>query len=260
MLYAFKNFITDYTSSRWMLEWEPPSSTAATMVLWELKVLLVHASCNVITLSRRPYTHSLRAINDLIVARKVGNLLCGCPHIMISHHHFWLHSPMRAFASCIVLFHTLLYPSLAVPIPLFHIFLCPPVQNPTVCSLVFPFAFPFWLITEGQVFHCKLSILRSTLFTAILFVCTYSLFITMLSIIWYLLLPRTIFPFTIPSRASFSRQFLLSQWPSQFLFLLFISSSIVLLSPTLSNIWAIKKLFQFYMLLRCWWMILIVGL
>ena len=29
-----------------------------------------------------------------------------------------------------------------------------------------------------------------------------------------------------PSRASFSRQFLLSQWPSQFLFLFFISSSI----------------------------------
>ena len=69
------------------------------------EVLLVHASCDVITLSRRPYTHSLRAINDLISARKVGNLLCGCPR-MISHHHFWLHSPMRAFASCIVLFHT----------------------------------------------------------------------------------------------------------------------------------------------------------
>ena len=46
----------------------------------------------------------------------------------------------------------------------------------------------------------------------------------MLSIIWYILLPQTFFPFTIPSRASFSRQFLLSQWPSQFLFLFLISS------------------------------------
>ena len=54
-------------------------------------------------------------------------------------------------------------------------------------------------------------------------------------IIWYLLLPRTFFPFTIPSRASFSRQFLLSQWPSQFLFLFFVSSSIILPSPTLSS-------------------------
>ena len=56
----------------------------------------------------------------------------------------------------------------------------------------------------------------------------------MLSIIWYFLLPRTFFPFTIPSRASFSRQFLPSQWPSQFLFLFLISSSIILPSPTLS--------------------------
>ena len=58
---------------------------------------------------------------------------------------------------------------------------------------------------------------------SILFVSSYSPFIIMLSIIWYLLLPRTFFPFTIPSRASFSRQFLLSQWPSQFIFLFFIS-------------------------------------
>ena len=57
----------------------------------------------------------------------------------------------------------------------------------------------------------------------------------MLTIIWYLLLPRTFFPFTIPSRASFSRQFLLSQWPSQFIFLFYMSSSIVLPSPTLSS-------------------------
>ena len=42
-------------------------------------------------------------------------------------------------------------------------------------------------------------------------------------------------PFTIPSRASFSRQLLFSQWPSQFLFLFFIISSIILSSPTLSN-------------------------
>ena len=47
----------------------------------------------------------------------------------------------------------------------------------------------------------------------------YSPFIMMLSIVWYLL-PRTFFPFTIPSTASFSRQFLLSQWPIQLLFLL----------------------------------------
>ena len=57
----------------------------------------------------------------------------------------------------------------------------------------------------------------------------------MLSIIWYLLLPRTFFPFTIPSIPYVSRQFLLSQWPSQLLFLFFISSSIVLPSPTLSS-------------------------
>ena len=36
-------------------------------------------------------------------------------------------------------------------------------------------------------------------------------------------------------RAVLSRQFLLSQWPSQFLSLVFISSSIILLSPTLSS-------------------------
>ena len=57
----------------------------------------------------------------------------------------------------------------------------------------------------------------------------------MLSIIWYLLLPRTFFLFTMPSRASFSRQFLLSQCPSQFLFLFLISYSIILPSPTLSS-------------------------
>ena len=50
------------------------------------------------------------------------------------------------------------------------------------------------------------------------FVSSYSPFIIMLSIIWYRLLPRTFFSFTIHSRASFSRQFLLSQWSSQFLF------------------------------------------
>ena len=53
--------------------------------------------------------------------------------------------------------------------------------------------------------------------------------------IWYLLLPRTFFPFTIPSRASFNRQFLLSQWPSRFLFLFFISCNIILPSTTLPN-------------------------
>ena len=37
------------------------------------------------------------------------------------------------------------------------------------------------------------------------------------------------------SRVSFSKQFLLSQWPSQFLFLFLISSSIILPSPTLSS-------------------------
>ena len=42
-------------------------------------------------------------------------------------------------------------------------------------------------------------------------------------------------PFTIPSRASVSRQFLLSHWPRQFLFLFFISSSIILPSHTISS-------------------------
>ena len=42
-------------------------------------------------------------------------------------------------------------------------------------------------------------------------------------------------PFIIPSRSSFSRHFLFSQCPSQFLFLFFISSSIILPSPTLSS-------------------------
>ena len=39
------------------------------------------------------------------------------------------------------------------------------------------------------------------------------------------------------------RQFLLNQWPSQFLFLLFISSSIILPSPTLSSTTAFFILF-----------------
>ena len=70
------------------------------------------------------------------------------------------------------------------------------------------------------------------LFSPFLFVPSYSPFIIMLSIIWYLLLlPRTFFPFTITSRASFSRQFLLSQYPSQFIFLFLISSSIILPPP-----------------------------
>ena len=41
-------------------------------------------------------------------------------------------------------------------------------------------------------------------------------------------------PFTSPSRTSFSRQYFLSQGPSQFLFL-FISSNIILPSPNLSS-------------------------
>ena len=54
------------------------------------------------------------------------------------------------------------------------------------------------------------AILHSTLFSVFLFESAYSPFIMMLSI-WCVLLPRTFFPFTIPSRASFSRQFFLSQ-------------------------------------------------
>ena len=54
-------------------------------------------------------------------------------------------------------------------------------------------------------------------------------------LILYIPLSRTFFPFTIPSRESFSRQFLLSQWPSQFLFFLFISSTIILPSSILSS-------------------------
>ena len=73
-----------------------------------------------------------------------------------------------------------------------------------------------WIRPKVQVFHCKLSILHSTLFSAFLFVSAYSPFIIMLSIIWYLLLPLTFYQFTISSRDSFRRQFLLSQWPSQF--------------------------------------------
>ena len=53
----------------------------------------------------------------------------------------------------------------------------------------------------------------------LLVISSYSQFIIMLSIFWYLLLLWTFFPFTILSRTSFSRQFLLSQWPSHFLFL-----------------------------------------
>ena len=60
----------------------------------------------------------------------------------------------------------------------------------------------------------------------------------MLSIVWFLLQPRTFFPFTIPSRAFLNIQFLLSQWPSQFLFLFFISSSIIFLSLNISSITA----------------------
>ena len=71
--------------------------------------------------------------------------------------------------------------------------------------------------------------------SAFLFVSAYSPFTMMLSIISHFLLPQTFFPFTIPYRASFSRQFLLSQWPSQFIFLFFISCSIILTSPTLSS-------------------------
>ena len=47
--------------------------------------------------------------------------------------------------------------------------------------------------------------------------------------------PANFLPFTIPSRAFFSWQFLLSQWPNQFLFLFFISSCIILPSPTISR-------------------------
>ena len=71
--------------------------------------------------------------------------------------------------------------------------------------------------------------------SAFLFVSAYSPFTMMLSIISHFLLPQTFFPFTIPYRASFSRQFLLSQWPSQFIFLFFISCSIILPFPTLSS-------------------------
>ena len=55
-------------------------------------------------------------------------------------------------------------------------------------------------------------------------------------VVYYLISFVTNFlPFTIPSRASFSRQFLLGQRHSQFLFFFFISSSIILPSLTLSR-------------------------
>ena len=79
-----------------------------------------------------------------------------------------------------------------------------------------------------QTQHSPLYLLLSRLFVS-----SNSPFIIMLSTIWYLL-PRTFFPFIIPSRSSFSRQFLLSQWPSQFRFI-FVTSSIILPSPTLSS-------------------------
>ena len=63
---------------------------------------------------------------------------------------------------------------------------------------------------------------------------SYSPFIIMVSYHLISSSARTFFPFTIPCRASFSRQFLLSQWPRLFLFLFFISSSIILPSHTLS--------------------------
>ena len=86
-----------------------------------------------------------------------------------------------------------------------------------------------WLQTQHFPFYPLLS--------AFLFVSSYSPFIVILSIIWYLILPRTFFPFTISPRprVSLSKQFFLSQWPSRFLFLFFISSSIILPSPTLSS-------------------------
>ena len=75
-----------------------------------------------------------------------------------------------------------------------------------------------------------------TLFSAFLFVSSYSPFIIILSIIWFLFCLE-LYSFTIPSSASFSRQFLLSQWPSQFLFLFFTSSTIILPSHSFQHNW-----------------------
>ena len=59
MLCAFKNLITDRTSQSAGAGIRAPSSTAATMLLWELgKGLLMHVLCDVITLS---YTYCIRA-------------------------------------------------------------------------------------------------------------------------------------------------------------------------------------------------------
>ena len=82
-----------------------------------------------------------------------------------------------------------------------------------------------------------------------------SSFIIMLSIIWYLLLPRTFFPFTIPSRASFSRQFLLSQWPSQFRFLLSLAALFFLLPLSLAELHFLFFLFIYiYIYIYCIYM------
>ena len=60
----------------------------------------------------------------------------------------------------------------------------------------------------------------------------HSPFIIILSIIGYLLLLRTFLPFTIPSRASVSRQFLLRQWSSQFRFLFYFVCPFYTLHPS----------------------------
>ena len=104
------------------------------------------------------------------------------------------------------------------------------VQNTLIYIYIYIYIYKI-LSSQGQVIHRKLGILHSTLFSTFLFISPYGLFIMMLSIIWFLLVTRTFFPFTIPPRASFSSQFLLSQWPRQFLFLFFISSSVILPSP-----------------------------
>ena len=58
MLCAFKNLITDRTSQSAGAGIRTPSSTAATMLLWELgKGLLVHVLCDVITLSHGCANH-----------------------------------------------------------------------------------------------------------------------------------------------------------------------------------------------------------
>ena len=104
-----------------------------------------------------------------------------------------------------------------------------------VCVYIYIYIQYSWsVLPMCRCFTADSGILHSTLFSAFVFVSAYSQFIRVLFIIRYFLLPRTFFSFTIPSRASFSRQFFLASGPDNFIFLFFISSSIIFPYSTIS--------------------------